>query len=147
MMTLRAAVAGGLAVSLLGLLGASPVQADGVPTLTGFASLPAATFVPGSEPSGSLLGTAPINGVAVGGGRNHPDRSLLVDLLNIADPKHLGGSSDVFRFPFTTIEDVIVLDDRTIAVLNDNNFPFSSGRTPGAPDNNEFITVRLPRKI
>lgn len=377
-MTLRAAVAGGLTVSLLGLLGASPVQADGVPTLTGFASLPAATFVPGSEPSGSLLGTAPINGVAVpfpdqpvqgfsGIARNRdgsfnvlsdngygnianssdfllriqrivpdfgshsvdvvggitltdpfgnvpfpltrPDRvltgadfdiesivktddggywigdefgpyllhfdragrllappiplpgviaperaaregvtanlpsskgfegmaasghflypllegtvsgdeagtlrinefdlrtgsytgrrwvyrmespanaigdfiavdrgrflvierdglqgdaalfkriytidlsgrkTLLVDLLNIADPRHLGGSSDVFRFPFTTIEDVIVLDDRTIAVLNDNNFPFSSGRTPGLPDNNEFITVRLPRKL
>ena len=28
-----------------------------------FAMLPAATFVPGSEPSGSLLGTAPINGI------------------------------------------------------------------------------------
>jgi hypothetical protein len=74
-------------------------------------------------------------------------KTLLVDLLNIADPRHLGGPSDVFRFPFTTIEDVIVIDDRTIGVLNDNNFPFSSGRTPGAPDDNEFITVRLPRKL
>jgi hypothetical protein len=74
-------------------------------------------------------------------------KTLLVDLLNLADPRHLGGPGDVFRFPFTTIEDVVVLDDRTIGVLNDNNFPFSSGRTPGAPDNNEFITVRLPRKL
>jgi hypothetical protein len=32
-------------------------------------------------------------------------------------------------------------------VPNDVNFPFSSGRTPGAPDNNEFITVRLLRKL
>src|SRR5688572_17461714 len=62
MMTLRLAVAGAVTLTLLG---AAPVQADGVPTLTGFASLPATTFVPGSEPSGSLLGTAPINGVAV----------------------------------------------------------------------------------
>jgi hypothetical protein len=73
-------------------------------------------------------------------------KSLVVDLLNIADPRHLGGTSDVFRFPFVTIEDLVMLDDRTLAVLNDNNFPFSSGRTPGQPDNDEFITIRLPRK-
>src|ERR1044072_7357206 len=30
-------------------------------TLTGFAALPAQTFVPGSEPSGSQIGTTPIN--------------------------------------------------------------------------------------
>ena len=53
----------------------------------------------------------------------------------------------MFRFPFTTIEDVIQLDDRTLGVLNDNNFPFSSGRTPGLPDNNEFITIRLSHKL
>jgi hypothetical protein len=28
-------------------------------------------------------------------------------------------------------------------VLNDNNFPSSSGRTPGKPDDNEFITIKL----
>ena len=32
-------------------------------TLTNFASLPAETYLPGSEPSGAALGTAPINGV------------------------------------------------------------------------------------
>lgn len=32
-------------------------------TLTNFASLPAETYVPGSEPSGSALGTTPVNGV------------------------------------------------------------------------------------
>ncbi|MFC6092325.1 esterase-like activity of phytase family protein [Saccharothrix lopnurensis] len=32
-------------------------------TLTGLAALPASTFVPGSEPSGAALGTAPVNGV------------------------------------------------------------------------------------
>jgi hypothetical protein len=35
-----------------------------VPTPTGFASLPALTFVPGSEPSGAALGTAPVNGIS-----------------------------------------------------------------------------------
>jgi hypothetical protein len=57
------------------------------------------------------------------------------------------GVGPVFRFPFVTIEDVALLDGRTIAVLNDNNFPGSAGRTPGVPDNNEFITVRLPRDL
>lgn len=53
----------------------------------------------------------------------------------------------MFRFPFVTIEDVVILDDRTLGVLNDNNFPFSSGRTPGLPDNDELITIRLSDRL
>ncbi|MBV1852907.1 esterase-like activity of phytase family protein [Catellatospora tritici] len=75
------------------------------------------------------------------------DKSLVADLLAIADPQRLGGSADTFRFPFQTIEDVLILDNRTLAVLNDNNFPFSSGRTPGQPDDDEFITIRLDRSL
>ncbi|MGW1216193.1 esterase-like activity of phytase family protein [Streptomyces sp. NPDC002499] len=71
------------------------------------------------------------------------DKTLVADLLNLANPKGLGGFGTTFRFPFQTIEDVVLLDDRTLAVLNDNNFPFSSARTPGQPDNDEFITIRL----
>ena len=75
------------------------------------------------------------------------DKTLVVDLLNIANPRRLGGFGKVFRFPFVTIEDVALLDGRTLAVLNDNNFPGSAGRTPGVADNNEFITVRLPKSL
>jgi hypothetical protein len=78
--------------------------------------------------------------------RNHDgklDKTLVADLMNIADPRHLGGTSGTFTFPFQTIEDVVILDDRTLGVVNDNNFPFSNGRTPGKPDDNEFITIRL----
>ncbi|WP_228472982.1 esterase-like activity of phytase family protein [Streptomyces cyaneochromogenes] len=71
------------------------------------------------------------------------DKTLVADLLDIANPKRLGGFGETFRFPFQTIEDVNLVDDRTLAVLNDNNFPFSSGRTPGKADDNEFITIRL----
>jgi hypothetical protein len=71
------------------------------------------------------------------------DKTLVADLMNLANPEHVGGQADPFTFPFVTIEDITILDDRTIAVLNDNNFPSSSGRTPGKPDNNEFITIRL----
>ncbi|MEU8852892.1 esterase-like activity of phytase family protein [Streptomyces sp. NPDC048564] len=71
------------------------------------------------------------------------DKTLVADLLDIANPKGLGGFGKTFRFPFQTIEDVNLVDDRTLAVLNDNNFPFSSGRTAGRADDNEFITIRL----
>ncbi|MFJ4920916.1 esterase-like activity of phytase family protein [Streptomyces sp. NPDC088725] len=75
------------------------------------------------------------------------DKTLVVDLLDIANPKGVGGFGKTFRFPFVTIEDVVLLDDQTLAVMNDNNFPFSSGRTPGKADNNEFITVRLSKRL
>jgi hypothetical protein len=82
--------------------------------------------------------------------RNHDgvmDKTLVVDLMNIANPRHLGGFGDTFTFPFQTIEDVVILDDNKIAVLNDNNFPFSTGRSATAADNNEWITIELPHKL
>jgi hypothetical protein len=42
---------------------------------------------------------------------------------------------------------VIPLDNRRLGVLNDNNYPGSSGRTPGQPDNNEFIVIRLDQPL
>jgi hypothetical protein len=67
----------------------------------------------------------------------------IVDLLAIADPDDLNGDGDdVFTFPFVTIEDVLVLNERLILVANDNNYPFSIGRGPDI-DNNEIILVRL----
>jgi hypothetical protein len=75
------------------------------------------------------------------------DKTLVADLLNLANPHHVGGFGDPFRFPFVTIEDVVIIDDNTLGVLNDNNFPFSSGRTPGKPDNDEFITIRLTDRL
>ncbi|MBB2944237.1 hypothetical protein FB565_003966 [Actinoplanes lutulentus] len=74
-------------------------------------------------------------------------KKLVVDLMNIANPRKLGGFGTTFTFPFQTIEDVVILDEKTIAVLNDNNFPFSSGRTAGVADNNEWITIALPESL
>ena len=55
----------GLLVVTLGLVATpSAAHSSAPPTLTGFASLPALTFVPGSEPSGAALGTTPVNGIA-----------------------------------------------------------------------------------
>ncbi|MEV0715464.1 esterase-like activity of phytase family protein [Asanoa sp. NPDC050611] len=75
------------------------------------------------------------------------DKTLVADLMNIRNPKQLGGFGKTFTFPFQTIEDVAILDNQTIAVLNDNNFPGSAGRTAGVPDNNEFITLKLTQSL
>jgi hypothetical protein len=71
----------------------------------------------------------------------------VVDLLNIKDPRNLGGFGPVFRFPFQTIESVIPFSRRTIGVLDDNNYPFSSARVAGQPDPNEFIIIHLDRPL
>jgi hypothetical protein len=67
-----------------------------------------------------------------------------VDLMALADPHGLNGDgSQVFTFPYTTIENVLVLDSRTLLVVNDNNFPYGGGRAL-ASDNTEFLRIRLP---
>jgi glycerophosphoryl diester phosphodiesterase len=71
----------------------------------------------------------------------------LVNLLNIADPNDLNGDgSKRFDFPFQTIENIIVLDENTLLLANDNNYPFSVGRPP-AIDNNEIIQIDLPTNL
>ncbi|MEQ9370175.1 MAG: PEP-CTERM sorting domain-containing protein [Coleofasciculus chthonoplastes F3-SA18-01] len=77
-------------------------------------------------------------------------KELLVDLLNIPDPNNLGGNGTtdgVFTFPFVTIESVLPVDDKTLLVINDNNYPFSKGRSPDQPDNNEFILIQLDQSL
>ncbi|MEA5519782.1 glycerophosphodiester phosphodiesterase family protein [Limnoraphis robusta Tam1] len=75
------------------------------------------------------------------------EKEELVDLLNIADPDDLNGDGETtFSFPFVTIEDVLVLDEKTILVANDNNYPFSVGRGPDI-DNNEIIQLELDEPL
>jgi glycerophosphoryl diester phosphodiesterase len=71
----------------------------------------------------------------------------IVDLLNIADPNDLNqDGKTTYNMPFVTIEDVLVLDEKTILVANDNNYPFSVGRPP-AIDNNEIVTLTLDQPL
>jgi phosphodiesterase/alkaline phosphatase D-like protein len=71
----------------------------------------------------------------------------VVDLLNIADPDDLNGDGETtFAFPFVTIENVLVLDEKTILVANDNNYPFSVGRGPDI-DNSEIIQIELAEPL
>jgi hypothetical protein len=86
----------------------------------------------------------------------HLEKSLLVDLMAVPDPKKLGDDGDFFRFPFNTIESVHVLGPTTLVTANDNNYPFSNARSrsrtnartgPLAPDDNEFIEIRLGQRL
>ncbi|PAX54311.1 glycerophosphodiester phosphodiesterase [Brunnivagina elsteri CCALA 953] len=78
---------------------------------------------------------------------NFVAKEEVVDLLNIADPNDLNKDGNTtFKFPFQTIEDVLVIDENTILVANDNNYPFSVGRPP-AIDNNEIIYLELNKPL
>jgi hypothetical protein len=71
-------------------------------------------------------------------------KTELVDLMKLADPFDLDGDgSSTFTFPYVTIENVLVLDPRTLLVVNDNNFPYGGGRAL-ASDRTEFLRIRLP---
>jgi VanZ family protein len=75
------------------------------------------------------------------------EKTLVVDLLAIADPDGLGGLGPRFTFPFITTEAVWAEDDRTIVLANDNNYPATGGRVPGERDGTEFIRLRLSRPL
>lgn len=75
------------------------------------------------------------------------EKQEIVDLLNIQDPSDLNrDEKSQFRFPFQTIEDVLVINANTLLVANDNNYPFSIARPPGI-DNTEIILLKLPRSL
>ena len=85
------------------------------------------------------------------------EKEVLVDLLQIRDPAGISlpgmegdvGLGDPFAFPFVTIESVVVLGEREIGILNDNNYPFSIGRHVGTglPDDTEFIKIKLGEDV
>ncbi|WP_033341127.1 esterase-like activity of phytase family protein [Catenuloplanes japonicus] len=73
-------------------------------------------------------------------------KSLVTDLMQVANPQRLGDFRRTFSFPVQP-EGLVVLDDYTLGVVNDNNFPGSAGRYPGVADSTEFLTIRLPKAL
>ena len=75
----------------------------------------------------------------------------VLDLLDIDDPDLISrpgrpgdvGLGEHFTFPYETIEALLPLDAERVLVMNDNNYPFSAGRNPSLPDDNEAIVVRV----
>lgn len=109
------------------------------------------------DTQGDLNGYKTIQRITLGAAGAAVSKVERVNLLNVSDPDGLGVSAegDVgvggnrFAFPFVTIENVVVLGERSIGVINDNNYPFSIGRHVGSrqPDDNEFITIDLGQPL
>jgi glycerophosphoryl diester phosphodiesterase len=79
--------------------------------------------------------------------RGYVQKEEVADLLNIADPQDLNkDGKTAYKMPFVTIENVLVLDENTILVANDNNYPFSIGRPPNI-DNNEMVVLKLDKPL
>lgn len=75
-------------------------------------------------------------------------KRLLVDLLDIDDPADIGGplaglANDKFDFPLQSVESVTLVDEYTLLVGLDNNYPGGNGRFPGLPDGTEIITLKF----
>lgn len=69
-----------------------------------------------------------------------------IDLMKIQDPQGKSRkpmNNGVLTFPFFTIENVDVVDNKHIIVGNDNNLPFSTSRDPNKADDNEFILLEV----
>lgn len=106
---------------------------------------------------GNLQGFKAIYEIQLGDPETAVGKRLAVDLLNIQDPDEISlpglpgdvGLGQRFAFPFTTIESVVVFDEKHLGVVNDNNYPFSVGRHVGdtLPDDNEFIRIRLQQPL
>jgi glycerophosphoryl diester phosphodiesterase len=106
---------------------------------------------------GDLTGFKTIYEVTLPEGGGKLEKKLAVDLMKIKDPEKLSppgsegdiGVGEVFAFPFTTIEAVVLLGPSRIGVLNDNNYPFDAARHAGTklPDDDEFIVIDLGRKL
>jgi hypothetical protein len=69
-----------------------------------------------------------------------------IDLMKIQDPNKKARkplNDGVLTFPFFTIENVDIVDERHIVVGNDNNLPFSTSREPNKADDNELVLLEV----
>ena len=97
----------------------------------------------GGEGAAAVFKAVFLLDTSVSDATGHPRKTLLVNLMAVPDPQGLAGQGAFATFPFTTIESVDVAGEHTLVVGNDNNFPFSAGRTPGTPDDDEFFTIEV----
>lgn len=69
-----------------------------------------------------------------------------IDLTKIANPDRkarIGANEAVFAMPHLGPEGLTVVDAEHIVVVNDNNFPYSAGRVPNKPDDNELVLLNI----
>jgi len=91
-------------------------------------------------------------------------KRLILNMLDINDPQDIGGDlpgldKNKFNLPFDSIENVVVINETTLGIAIDTNYPFEDGRTcttaencgwafpTGTPDNTEFVTIQFNQKL
>eukprot|EP01061_Rhynchopus_euleeides_P015476 TRINITY_DN2641_c0_g2_i1.p2 TRINITY_DN2641_c0_g2~~TRINITY_DN2641_c0_g2_i1.p2 ORF type:complete len:451 (+),score=189.19 TRINITY_DN2641_c0_g2_i1:61-1413(+) len=81
------------------------------------------------------------------------NKRLVVDLLDVSDPRDIGGplagvdGELKFNLPLDSLECLVKLGPKEIGVAADTNFPFQDGRTTGTPDSTEFIRLALEKEL
>ena len=68
---------------------------------------------------------------------------VVIDLLDIANPKRLGDLPERFTFPYITTEALWPITRDEVVLANDNNYPAGGGREGAVRDVTEFIRLRL----
>lgn len=92
-------------------------------------------------------------------GANPANKTLLADLLNIADPANIStaqvfkqpdnafGLGATFKFPFADVSAVYPRDAQTLIVVNNNDVPFGAGRSAAEADDTEWIAIQIGQAL
>jgi hypothetical protein len=92
-------------------------------------------------------------------GANPANKTLLADLLNIADPSNIStaqvfnqpdnafGLGATFKFPFADVSAVYPRNAQTLVVVNNNDVPFGAGRSSGEADDTEWIAIQIGQPL
>lgn len=78
-------------------------------------------------------------------------KELVVDALRIDNPRGIDagegyGLGDTFALPVQSFETVLFVDEDTLLIGNDNNYPGNDARVTGTPDDTEMALVDLRKK-
>ncbi len=86
-------------------------------------------------------------------------KTLLADLLNIADPNKIStapgvsqpanafGVGTTFLFPYSDVSALYPVDAKTLLIVNDNHVPFGQGRSTTEADATDFIAIQLAQPL
>jgi hypothetical protein len=84
-------------------------------------------------------------------------KTLIVDLLNIADPRNIStavnqpanafGVGSPFLFPYLDVSTVYPADAKTLIVVNNNHVPFGKGRSTTEADATDYIAIQLAQPL
>ncbi len=90
---------------------------------------------------------------------NPARKTLLADLLNVADPNKIStagavaqpadafGLGDTFLFPYRDVSAVYPVDASSLLVVNNNHVPFGQGRSATEADDTDFAVIQLAQPL